>query len=419
MSCHKDKSAPPQIEIILPLSTASYSFGDTIHVVAKVYDDISITKLTCYLGNSFNAPVLPVAEFNSNQTHYTIDFFYVISNKEIQTGVYRLIVFASDEESDTRAFRTIMVNELPRELKNVFISGFHTGNFTTIYKTDSGNNPVLVSTNTGDFIGAGILNRYELFITSGKFNGSLNAFQISNMAPEWSIPNLANGGFPYFTSLCFDKEIIYAGYQEGKIIGYNYLKNQQFFAETDINSYPVKMLSYENRLVVVEDFIFGGGKNLIIYNNPGGAILKVTPLNMNVTCMLGKNSTEFYILGNENGKGKISVCDLSSGIISLRQSLASDSILDATRINEYFLILSTSSGLVEFDYNNNNLVPLLTGNAKNKVKYEPVNNEVYVTDNHLLNIYGYQLHNLILLNSFALPDSILSVDFFYNRESFE
>jgi hypothetical protein len=417
-SCKKEKSDPPVITFELPLSWSSYKVFDTIYVSGKVHDDKEITKLTCTLTGQNNVPVLPVQVIPAYVADKVISIEYIIDNKEIPSGNYRLVIFASDGESDVRAYKDVTIQEMPRALLHYYIAASAVSTSTNIYRSDSMSAPVLLMTVAGDFSGATAVTNNEQFYTAGKFTGNLTAIGEKSGAIAWTLPNCAVSGNPCFTGISSDKALVYVSYFDGKIIGYNSVKNQQFTALTDQNSYPTLTLATENRLLALEKFIQGGA-NLVIFNNPGGNPLFVIPVLMDVKAMISRNSNEVYIIGNQASSGRIYVCDIHTGIMTLRQQLSGIVISDAAGINEDYIVLAGNSGIVEYDYNSNSLVPLDQASNAAIVKFEDAGSEIYAASSNHLVIYGYQLHTLIQLNSFQLPDSILSIDFIYNRNKFD
>gem|GEM_PF-6148408 len=418
VSCKKEKSDPPQITFFSPPVSAAYANGDTIHVTASVHDDEGISKLTCSLVNSSFTPVLPVKSFTAGLTDYQVDFLYVINNVEIPTGNYNLLIFAADGETDVREYRSVYISELPRNLVSVFIS-CNQGGGTNVYKADTGGSPVQFVSLAGDFTGAAVNTRHEQLYIAGGYSGDLNAINTTTAGISWKEPNCASGGTPCFWGLSSDKNKIYVSCHDEKIIGYNEAKVQQFFAATDQGSFPTLTLPLETKLLAIEKFIFGGALNLIIYNNPGGIPLKVSPVSIDVKAMIRKNSNEVYIIGNENGYTKIFICDLQNGVLTMRYQEPGMLTADAAAVDEYHLVLATDAGLIEYDYNSNSNVPLVSGMDVQCISYEDAGNEIYAARGNEVFIYGYQLHNLIQTGHFQLSDSVRSVDFLYNREKFD
>jgi len=418
-SCKKDKSAAPVIEIFMPAAGGIYHYGDTIHVKAHVHDERQITKLTCVLANGNNVPFLPVTSFSTGGSQHTIDFKYVISNKLIPSGEYRLVIFASDGETDVRGYRGLTVIEMPRELWKIYLAASDNNITTSIYRTDSLLNPGFLVSFPGDFSGSAAMTSSGMFFSAGKHTGHFYALNAATEAVEWSFANCAASGFPCYTAIDSDRERVYAGYADGRITGYDKNGIQQFSAITNQGSYPVILLNLENKLVAVEKPVTGGNGNIIVYSKPAGAPLFVLPAMMKIAAIERRNQDEVYVIGNDNGTAHIFLCELPSGNLSLRQQLPQTEIYDAAPINEYYMVLATSSGLMEFDYNSNSLVPLVPGSQAVMVKYDDAGNEIYAVSGKEFFVYGYQLHTLILLNSYSLPDTIRSMEFLYNRDKFE
>jgi hypothetical protein len=222
LSCHKEKASTPVIELFSPAS-GNYTVGDSIHVKVHVYDEVSITGLTCSLINSDNAPVLPVQTLISGKNEISIDILYPIDNIEIQSGFYNLMVFATNGKSDSRKFAGVYVNELPRKLKRIYFVGSNNNTSFNIYSVDSNEAPLLRMNLPGDFAGAAISSRHEQLYVTGNFTGNFSAINTKNNSVAWSISNQAVGGAPYFTSISSDQDFTYIGYYDRKINGYNYL----------------------------------------------------------------------------------------------------------------------------------------------------------------------------------------------------
>lgn len=419
ISCRKEKSDAPEIVIYQPFSGRSYQIYDTIHVMAKVYDDNNINKLTGSLVNFSKTPVLPIQSLPVNQSDYTISFNLVLGNTEIPSGNYHVMIFASDGETETRVYVPVYINELPRELTRVYIAATDNDNSIKVFKRDSSEQPDLVITVPGDFIGSSISTRHHLFGLAGRSTGHFTAIHTESHAVQWTIPNFAIGGAPYFTGIGHDNVMSYISRYDGTIRGYNHTGNQQFFTLTDLNTYPGDALPVEDRLLVIETNIISGAQNVVIFNNPGGQTLLKIPINYHIESMIAKNNNEVYLTTNKNGTGQVLILDLTSGLTDTRLTLSTMHIMEAVKINEEMLIISTPDGLYEFSNSSNNLTPLVNNGNSQIMNYEETKNELYVAKGKSVVIYGYTLHNLMPLDTLLLSDSVRTIDFLYNREKFD
>ena len=420
-SCRKEPGSPPVITVSAPVKGGLYQVGDTIQVEAVVEDDEAVSKLSCSLVNSMNVPVLPVISLKTGSRSVLVSFPYPVDNPEIPTGDYSLLIFASDGESDARAYVPLFIQEMPRKLKGIYVTTSGGTGQTSLFTLDSGLTAGIIQNFPGDFLSAAINTHQQRLYLSGHYSGHLQALNTENNSPAWSMPNLATGGSPYFTSLGIDRDLVLTGLADGTIRGYSPLQVQGFFTLTDAGSFPVFLFPQPemNRLFVMEEFIFGGGRNLVTYSYPYGSVLSVWPTTLDLKAMFRKSSHEVYLLGNEAGSGKVYVYDLTQGMPFLRHSFTGNPLIDAVMPDESHLLISTSQGIYEYDNNSNNPWPLVTGKIFQSLAYDDAGYELYAATGNTVYIYGYQLHQLIPLQQPAFPDSVLSIDLLHNREVFK
>ncbi|MBL7944280.1 MAG: hypothetical protein JNM00_16045 [Flavobacteriales bacterium] len=122
-SCRKKDEIPPQVVWSSPVNASTFYFPSNIHVAASLSDDQKLVSasLRIYHLNSIYTlvnQVIPVAGGASFQYDKIIPFDDIYA----PSGTYAVELRVQDEENETISFRTIVLYEAPRELRQVLVT---------------------------------------------------------------------------------------------------------------------------------------------------------------------------------------------------------------------------------------------------------------------------------------------------------
>jgi hypothetical protein len=138
-SCNNDEDEnEPVITILGPEEGLQVFIPDTLAVQFKVTDDRSVISVYVSILDENNIQIVQPVYFYPDSTSITAEALIPLTDKSLETGSYTIIVSASDGSNEVKAFRLIMINELPVELTGYIAVTSQLGLECTVYGLDPG-----------------------------------------------------------------------------------------------------------------------------------------------------------------------------------------------------------------------------------------------------------------------------------------
>ncbi|MBU2649438.1 MAG: hypothetical protein KKA81_00755, partial [Bacteroidetes bacterium] len=92
----EDNPNPPSIHILVPAQGDSFLITDTIFVSIRISHNKPITQASVTLIDNINNPVTNTVTANPNVNDYLLEGYLVFNNQKLASGIYELMVRASD-----------------------------------------------------------------------------------------------------------------------------------------------------------------------------------------------------------------------------------------------------------------------------------------------------------------------------------
>ena len=412
-SCKKNIDEQiPDVTINSPYENQQFSVFDTIQINAKAEDETTLEKIEVILTDANRIPIQNIISLFPQQKKVTISVPFILEDVSMSTGTYYIWIKASDGTNTSNTFRTIIINGVPRELKDIYI--FTYGNSATIHvikKTLSGNPQQQFDIN-GDFSGSAISSKNQLLYSAGKIYGNLHAYNVLDNSESWNVPIVSNPPFPYFTNISCYNDILYCSFYDGMIRGYNKNGTALYTAITPYSSYPIKV-SAGNNYVYVDHAMYSGSARIFgVYFFVSGILKQQLNTDYNAVRIFEKDNDNVFIFANKNGQGLIKIFSISGNGTWEPHTLPSGKINDVVQIDENAYIIAHENGLFKYQYNNNSLTDYSAIVAKS-LKYEELASEIYACTTHEIKILKYNSNTLV--NNIMVADSIVSFELLYNK----
>ncbi len=415
ISCKKSKDEnAPVITIVKPYENQQFSVPDTITVEISVEDETTLTQVEITLTDENKVPVLATTSIVPQNKKINITVPYSIDDISLTSGSYYIHVRASDGTNIHDSYRTIYLNEVPKELKYIYILTHE--NSTTIHmlrKTPNESPQQLFDIN-GDFSSSSASSKFQQFYTCGKIFGDLNAYSVPGNTVAWFVPVVSDPPSPYFNYINYFNNILYVSFYYGYIRGYKNDGSVAFAANSPNGSYPIKLFADKNYLFAEHLIQSGYSRIFGVYYLATGALKQWIDIDYNVVDIFEKDDDNIFIFANKNGQGIIRLYTISENGTWEPHTLPAGKINSVSQVDENNYIIAIESGLYKYQYNNNSLTDYVPGSNVASVKYEPTTSEIYTASGNELKIYDYNSHSFI--NTITFADSILDFQFIYNRE---
>jgi hypothetical protein len=131
-TCKKEgDDIAPSIQMVFPTDAVFMSLPDTLNVIAIVKDNVEVRSVRVSLVNDENVTVGPsfANTFSSAEVNFNVAF--IIEDLSLETGSYFLQITASDGENESKAFVSLSLVEVPREMLGTLYS-YQNGGQTAI-----------------------------------------------------------------------------------------------------------------------------------------------------------------------------------------------------------------------------------------------------------------------------------------------
>lgn len=407
-SCQKEDATPPIVEVFSPLSASSFDVLDYISVSGLATDESALEWVEIKLLNSDLVLVADPIVLYSTENEFSFSASIHIADIHLHSGNYFLKVAASDGENITSNYTEIVLSAVPLALKNTYLISSAANSFS-LYEV-SGNNSSLTYTFQGQFQ-SGMVNSYHQYLFFGSdltgygYNADYDFI-------SWEIP-LQLTTYNFFNRAVYSQEdhLNYISHGNGSIKAYDKNGNVLFSSSMNAGEYPEDVLVFNDK-VFAEIYSTSFNRDLVVYFKSSGTESHRIAVDKDIVTILPKSADELYFFTNNGTSSEFFIYVPTLNTFWSPHSMPQGEINDVVAISDNELIIAHQTGLLRYTYQNNSLVPIVSGIEFNKVKYDALNGVVVASSANELNYYS-NLGNPIgqVVNSEPIADFY----FFYNK----
>lgn len=416
-SCKKDKDeSSPSIIFHSPAENQSYNVFDIATVNATVIDDNKIVSINVnLLDNQHNNAHAAVSVNVSSSPSFTFNIAYYLDNIHLETGIYFLQITAFDGENTSRKIQQIFITEAPKVLKSVYVTSMLNSSATSISIIDTTTNMLNVyRTFSGDYLAAASNSYFQYYYKCGNINGAFNGVDLTYDLLKFTI-NPTVTSMPFFTGFYSTQKTNYVALRSGYIRGYDYLGNIVYGANAISGNYAEQLITNSNYLIAEEKDLTTGIGTLATYY-PSGSLQQQMSLNQDVLAFCEKDYANVFVFGNSAGQGVIQLFDRTNNFLwnPYPSPLATGSILSVVQISSTDYLIAHSNGTIyKYQYQITSLLPYLSGYTAVQLKYDDVNNHLYIVEDGKITVVNY--NTLAVEKTLLSSEHIKSVDLLYNK----
>lgn len=416
-SCKKkeDDNFGPVVTLTSPIENQSYNVLDVIQVKASVSDETQITSLSVSLMDANHGMANPPLSVSVSSPTMTLNTQYALDNIHLETGVYYLMITASDGKNESHTYQQLFLTAVPKVRKKIIVISAANITQTHLSYIDSTFTAIIPSYSfSGDFIGSSVNSYFQQGYMCGNYTGNYTGINLNDNSIQFNI--LANtSSNPYFTGFCADGKNTYVARYDGYIKGVDYSGNSIFNANSKSGFYTQKFCFNNGYLIMEEKDRIFSSKEIVCYYSTG-VVLQECSLNQDVVAFFEKDLQNVFVFGNSSGQGVIQLFDRTNNNIwnPYNYTLPAGSILSAVKIDENTYLIGHSNGTIyKYEYQNSSLTTYLTGYAAVQLKYDDVTNELCVAEANRISTFDYATASLH--KSLNSPETVLDIHFLYNR----
>jgi hypothetical protein len=415
-SCKKETDEyGPKVVFNTPFENQSFMVYDNIAVNASVSDETRITELAITLVDLNYIPVQSSLLVPVSSSTITVNVSYPVDNIHLESGMYYLMITASDGKNDSRTFRRVLIIGVPKVLKKVFVatssSVFQT-NLSFIDSTFSGMN--FNNTFSGDYLAVSSSSYDQQVFMCGNYTGAFTSLTVPDNTLKFTISPAVSAS-PYFTGFYAEDRKIFVGRYDETIKGYSTAGNIIYSGTANPGYYVRRMIMNNGYMVAEEKHKTSSGKVLVSFYSTGTPEQQVA-INQDVVAFCEKDDHKVFVFGNNAGQGVIQLYDRLNNNLwdPYPYSLAAGSILSAVKIDlDTYLIGHSNGTIYKYQYTSGSMTTYLNGYAANQLKYDALNNNVYIVEANLITAVDYP--SKVIMHSVSSAESILGISFLYNR----
>ncbi len=416
LGCKKDADkTAPIVDITIPLENQTFNVMDVISVTGSVNDETQITSVAVSLLNEQQqvAHVSVSATVSSPSMNFNVQ--YPLDDIHLESGIYYIMVTASDGKNDTRKYLKINLIAVPRVLTKLFVVTNTSSSQTNWGYIDSTFSSIIpYTTFSGDYIGSSCSDYYQQIFNCGNYTGNYSSWNVTTDMLKYVLPASVSST-PCFTGYAYNSTKTYVARYDEVVRGYNYTGGLVYNAQT-ISGYYTKHFIFTNGVIIAEQqHKISSNKILVVYHANGSPDVQ-TNIAQDVVTLLEKDNANVFIFGNTSGQATIQLFDRMN--VNLWNpypfSLAPGSILSAVKINSDTYLIGHSNGTIyKYQYQSSSLTTYLTGYIAKQLKYDEIGNKLYVVENNKITRADYP--TATMLNMVTTGENILDMHLLYNR----
>ncbi len=415
VSCKKKNDTDgPQIIINSPAENQQFAVYDTISVKANVcatsklqYINISVTDENFVTEFSANT-------INPDNNCYDVNIDLPITDIQLPSGVYYLLIKASDGTIETKKFQKIYITAVPKKLKYLLVI---TKNGTTIglSKIDSTDALVPIKTITSDYCGSAVSSNAQQFYIAGRYTGDVSVFSTNDWQFQWSVPAIVSPPFPYFEAIDVYNSQLYVSYSEGKFDIYNASGNIRTSRVIDNGNFPVKFLPHNNYLITYERSPSGVDKYLVIYFTTSFTTYLKLQITFEIEHVFTKDDDHCIMFCNKDDQGTIKLFTISNHALWDSYTLSTGPVISSYQVDENNYLYAANDGIYWYNYQGTSSVLLYATSGAQNVVYDETASDFYVAEAYHT-VKRFSFPSPTQQAAVNVPDSVINILPVYNRD---
>lgn len=414
-ACDKEGDTySPQVSISKPYENQLFAIDEKINVVANVCDDRKLEYVSVKLLNEDMTPVSASQTVYPENNCTDINLEISIDNTLLPTGIYYVLISASDGVNVANEFRKISIKGFDKKLKFILVLTRNDGT-VTVNKIDSLNNVTQVKTITTDYCGAAVSSDAQQFYLAGRYTGDVSVFSIKDWQLQWNVPVIANPPFPYFEEIDVYNSCLYVSYREGMFHIYNESGNIVASHVTENGEYPLVFLPFKDYLITYEVSPGSSQKHLIVYFVPSFTIYKKIPVTCEILKVFPMNENECLLFCNDGDQGLIKLFSLSTGSVTDMYIFSNNLFPDVTQMEPAQYLFSSETAIWHFSYDYKGISLWINAQKPQNLVFDETEGCYYFSENYLT-LVKKRFWPSETIGSFAFQDTIIDILPVYNRD---
>ena len=413
-SCNEDDDeSPPRITIDSPFENQTFLSTDTIEAVATMMDNEQVIGVDLELLDLEFNQAATKQSYPASGSNFNFGQLFPINNSLLPTGDYYLAFRATDGPNVGSAFVKIRINAIPRLFEGVTVLTSQNNQSYVYYREADESEFELQYDFFSDAVGAGLNYRQNILGVAGGVAGNTDFFETEEFSIVNSLPGFGTIGEPYFLSMKFDEDLeqYFVTQRDGRIRVFDKASFSINGFDALPNHFPLEVFASEDGYFLCEKEIDGPIYSLTFYSFQG-LLFNNYPVSGSVKGVFDRNLNEKYVWVDDPEGLELRILNITNELLSLPYERPGARLFDVAQAGDNSFILSTSEGLLRYNYSNGGTVILNSSTTEGELFFDEYNQLIYLISGQDAFIYGI---NGAQAGGFSFPRDIVYVGFDYNR----
>lgn len=413
-ACKKEgDTQPPVITISVPVYNQAFNVGDELIVQGNVSDESSLKKVAITLLNEQEQPVHRTLSVDVSSNDQVINTSYLLDNIHLESGAYKLCIFASDGTNDVNTYIPVYIIAIPRVLEKIMIATVSTASQTAISTIDSAGTVVSYTNFSGDHLELSVNSYFQELFHCGNATGNFTGIALRDKRVVVNVPVVPSSSVPYFTGFYEKNDRYYISFYNELVKGYDHTGNITYNA-TALSGYVVKkMCLNDQHLIAEEQNKITKEQKLVCYYSTGVAEQNLS-MEQEVTSFCERDDAHVMVFGNKAGQGVIQEYDrIANSLWEPYPYKLPGEIKYVLKLDKNTYLLAISNGnIYKYVYTASSVTSFLTGYTAIQMVWDELNNTLYVVEKNKISKLDMKGNPMQTINS---ATDILKMGLLYNR----
>ncbi len=389
LSCNEEKDEEaPLVLISAPFENQNFNTIDTLLVTFTATDNERVLSVDIEILDENFQPVGQKYTYlvSDNPLNFGTDF--LLDKPQLESGIYYVVVRASDGSNQGSAYRKIWLNAIPLELEGIFVATASFNNVKVYSRPPDSSLWTEHLDRQVDFVGAALNYKQNIFGLAGGELGDAVFYETGEWQPLQTVDGPGFPSLPFFTGLSFSNDVdeFLLLLSEPRLRVYDAFAAGLIGFPLQVEHRPVSAYAIGDKYFVVEKPITNNNYSLATYARPG-LLLSFLAVPGPVRGMFAKTPEEVFVWVDGTSGARLSILNTVTNLFSIIFERSGESLKSADRISQNEFVFSTSAGLFRYNFSTGATVVISNSVSPSVVKYESISGLLYTSSATLLQRY--------------------------------
>ncbi len=410
-SCKKNEESLPLIVIETPGNMADYKVGDSIAVKATITHDRRLSFVRVQLIDGQPIPLLTPRYLYPDGSSFTVDILYPLDDLAMESGIYELMITASDYENRSHSYRSIQINGLVQEFQKLLVFCTPNSLNTLVYGVEQNDSAELIfDLPYGYYASAVNCTDRQLFMIREQA-AVLMAYDLDELEFIFGIEGVVP--YPEFNSVVIFDRLAWACCDNGDIKAYDNISYPRYVSESSPDTVPVLLSPGDDYVVAYCEARVGPRRFLRQYYRATGVFRDAMEIPYRLVAMFRGEAGEVIGIWSENGSSGIIVYHPEGNYLAEEYVLPQGEVHDAVSAGPNKFLICHESGIYEYLHEVPYIPSWMGGFEAEQIAYDQSRQLVYLSNANVVSIYSYG--NATLVDEFTMPYPVSDLQIQYNK----